>query len=127
MFGLPGPNGAGKSTFMRILATMQEPDAGTIFLNGMDTLRGKIYSKRILKNEIDSYKDNYQVLSEKLLAGQPFIHIYSDEYLQEGFHFEEPTFEDVFFLFKARILAISSFIFYNTQVLNSFDTEKSLS
>ncbi|HET7433805.1 MAG TPA: ABC transporter ATP-binding protein [Thermoanaerobaculia bacterium] len=30
MFGLLGPNGAGKSTFMRILATLQEPDAGEI-------------------------------------------------------------------------------------------------
>src|SRR3712207_7549242 len=28
MFGLLGPNGAGKSTLMRILATLQEADAG---------------------------------------------------------------------------------------------------
>ncbi|MGZ5202924.1 MAG: ATP-binding cassette domain-containing protein, partial [Telluria sp.] len=28
MFGLLGPNGAGKSTLMRILATLQECDAG---------------------------------------------------------------------------------------------------
>src|SRR5918995_1704774 len=28
MYGLLGPNGAGKSTLMRILATLQEPDAG---------------------------------------------------------------------------------------------------
>ena len=32
MYGLLGPNGAGKSTLMRILATLQEPDAGTISL-----------------------------------------------------------------------------------------------
>jgi ABC-type multidrug transport system ATPase subunit len=33
MYGLLGPNGAGKSTLMRILATLQEPDAGTIHLS----------------------------------------------------------------------------------------------
>ncbi len=32
MYGLLGPNGAGKSTLMRILATLQEPDDGTIHL-----------------------------------------------------------------------------------------------
>ena len=41
MYGLLGPNGAGKSTLMRILATLQEPDAGTIELGGLDVVRQK--------------------------------------------------------------------------------------
>ena len=36
MFGLLGPNGAGKSTLMRTLATLQEADAGTAALRGVD-------------------------------------------------------------------------------------------
>jgi len=41
MYGLLGPNGAGKSTLMRTLATLQEPDAGQIFLGNTDVLRQK--------------------------------------------------------------------------------------
>ena len=41
MYGLLGPNGAGKSTFMRTLATLQEPDAGSIHLGELDVLRQK--------------------------------------------------------------------------------------
>jgi ABC-2 type transport system ATP-binding protein len=39
MFGLLGPNGAGKSTLMRTIATLQEPDAGSIRLGEIDVLR----------------------------------------------------------------------------------------
>jgi ABC-type multidrug transport system ATPase subunit len=41
MFGLLGPNGAGKSTLMRTIATLQEPDEGSISLNGLDVLHDK--------------------------------------------------------------------------------------
>lgn len=38
MFGLLGPNGAGKSTLMRTIATLQQPDMGSITFNGIDVL-----------------------------------------------------------------------------------------
>ena len=39
MYGLLGPNGAGKSTLMRTIATLQQPDTGSITLNGTDALK----------------------------------------------------------------------------------------
>jgi len=48
MFGLLGPNGAGKSTLMRTIATLQEPDTGSITLNGIDVLRDKQRVREIL-------------------------------------------------------------------------------
>jgi len=48
MFGLLGPNGAGKSTLMRILATLQEPDAGRVQLGDIDVLRDKEAVRRTL-------------------------------------------------------------------------------
>lgn len=38
MYGLLGPNGAGKSTLMRTVATLQQPDSGTIQFDGIDAL-----------------------------------------------------------------------------------------
>jgi ABC-2 type transport system ATP-binding protein len=48
MFGLLGPNGAGKSTLMRTIATLQDPDSGSIHLNGLDVLADKPATRRVL-------------------------------------------------------------------------------
>ena len=48
MFGLVGPNGAGKSSLMRTIATLQDPDSGSISLDGIDVLRQKDEVRRIL-------------------------------------------------------------------------------
>ncbi|MES2317602.1 MAG: ABC transporter ATP-binding protein [Pseudomonadota bacterium] len=41
LFGLLGPNGAGKSSLMRTIATLQDPDSGSIHFNGVDVLADK--------------------------------------------------------------------------------------
>jgi ABC-2 type transport system ATP-binding protein len=48
MFGLLGPNGAGKSSLMRTIATLQEADQGSIFLDGLNVLEQKKELRQLL-------------------------------------------------------------------------------
>lgn len=48
MFGLLGPNGAGKSTLMRTIATLQDPDSGSIHLDGIDVVHEKNEVRKVL-------------------------------------------------------------------------------
>src|SRR5262245_52155130 len=48
MFGLLGPNGAGKSTLMRTIATLQDPDAGSVVFDGIDVLKEKNTLRQVL-------------------------------------------------------------------------------
>ena len=48
MFGLLGPNGAGKSSLMRTVATLQDPDSGTVTLDGIDVLKDKNAVRKVL-------------------------------------------------------------------------------
>ncbi|HEX6050642.1 MAG TPA: ABC transporter ATP-binding protein [Gemmatimonadaceae bacterium] len=75
MFGLLGPNGAGKSTLMRTIATLQEPDAGSITLGepgsapgqAIDVLREKDRVRRTLGYLPQEFGVYPSVSAERLL------------------------------------------------------------
>lgn len=63
----------------------------------LESLQDKVYKKTIDKTELNLYKQNYQVISEKLFLGKPTIHILSDQHPGDGFSLIQAELEDVYF------------------------------
>jgi len=75
---------------------------GQVLLKGnpikiIEELEGRVYQRTIVKSELDTYKQNYQVISEKLFLGKPIIHILSDTNPGAGFSPVKADLEDVYF------------------------------
>ena len=75
---------------------------GQVLLKGnplkiIEELEGKVYQKTIVKSELETYKQNYQVISEKLFLGKPVIHILSDTEPGNRFSPVNADLEDVYF------------------------------
>ena len=60
-------------------------------------LAGRVWRKSISKQELENYHQRYQVISSKLVAGRPLIHVLSESNPHDGFLSVEPDLEDVFF------------------------------
>lgn len=58
---------------------------------------GKIWQKRINKADLGDYKKNFSVISEKLIAGNPLIHVIADTNPDGTFDAFEGDLEDVYF------------------------------
>ena len=76
--------------------------AGEVILQGdpgvvLDEVRGKIWRKKVRKEELDSLQQQLNVISVRLLAGEPVVNVYSDSDPGQGFAVIEPALEDVYF------------------------------
>lgn len=60
-------------------------------------LKGKVWQKSIARTEVAEYQQKYQVISDKMIAGTPLIHVLSETDPSNGFELVEPNLEDVFF------------------------------
>jgi ABC-2 type transport system ATP-binding protein len=67
MYGLLGPNGAGKSTLMRTIATLQQPDTGSITLGDLDVLKQKDEVRKTLGYLPQEFGVYPNVTAERLL------------------------------------------------------------
>ena len=60
-------------------------------------IKGKVWEKRVAKTDLPEYQKNYKIISNKLVGGQPLIHVFSETNLDNGFSKAEENLEDVFF------------------------------
>jgi ABC-type multidrug transport system ATPase subunit len=67
------------------------PDAAVL------ELEGRIWQRSIAKSEVDAYAANYRIISNKLVAGRPLIHVFAETSPGDGFSPAHADLEDVFF------------------------------
>ena len=67
VIGFVGPNGAGKTTTMRILATLDIPDAGDILLDGISILDDPDRAHRLIGFMPDDLPDRNDITVDEYL------------------------------------------------------------
>ena len=65
--------------------------------DAMSQIKGKVWQKQIERDQLKEYKSNHRVISDKMIAGKPVIHVYSESDPSSGFKAVPPNLEDVFF------------------------------
>jgi len=65
--------------------------------DAMNALQGKVYQKIVSRENLDTYAEQYQIISNKMVGGKPLIHVYSDTDPKNDFEQVKPNLEDVFF------------------------------
>lgn len=65
--------------------------------NVIAELNGKVWEKIIERSDVEKYRKIHTVISDKMVAGKPLIHVLSDTNPGDGFNSVAPNLEDVFF------------------------------
>ena len=65
--------------------------------NALLQVQGKVWEKKIYKQELLKYQQDFKVISNKLVGGNPLIHVFSEKPI-DGFLKAEENLEDVFFI-----------------------------
>jgi ABC-type multidrug transport system ATPase subunit len=63
----------------------------------LNSYQGKIWSKRVEKDEVARYQTDYKLVLSKLSGGKMMVHVYSDTDPGNGFVTERATLEDIYF------------------------------
>jgi ABC-2 type transport system ATP-binding protein len=65
--------------------------------NALNELDGKVFQKMVPREQLENHAAQYSVISNKMVGGQPLIHVFSETNPGNGFELVKPNLEDVFF------------------------------
>jgi ABC-type multidrug transport system ATPase subunit len=65
--------------------------------DGIRSIQGRIWRRTVTKADLPEVEKRHHVISHKLIAGRPLVHIYAESDPADGFQPCEPDLEDVFF------------------------------
>lgn len=65
--------------------------------DGIRTIEGRIWKRTVSRAELPEIEQRHRVISHKLIAGRPLVHVYSEADPGDGFTPSQPDLEDVFF------------------------------
>ena len=82
--------------------TMAIMNKGQVLLTGkpneaIAALNNQVWRKQVSKATLPDYESRHTVLSTRLVAGNPVIHVFSNDLPEEGFVQVDPDLEDVYF------------------------------
>ena len=85
-----------------LCSTMAILHRGRVVLDGdpasvLEEARGRVWRKRVERDMLDRYERDFSVISVRLQAGQPVIHVWSETSPGDGFESVPPVLEDVYF------------------------------
>lgn len=66
-------------------------------LQAIAAMNERVWRKRLSKDELASVQSRFNVLSSRLVGGQPQVHVYSETDPGDGFVRIDPNLEDVYF------------------------------
>ncbi len=77
-------------------------DKGSVLFAGkpddaLNAVRGRIWKKQVSKQEVIQHQEQYPVISTRMVAGKPLVHVFSSINPGDGFTQIDGDLEDVFF------------------------------
>lgn len=82
--------------------TMAIMNQGKVLLTGrpadaIGALENQVWRKQVMKADLKRYEQAFTLLSTRLVAGNPVIHVFSADRPEDGFEQVAPDLEDVYF------------------------------